>query len=369
MNRREFLKTGMAATVLGGAQSPAQAGASVVATGDGGTERRISGSFFDLIHVNHWDAAYWTDECRFWQEESWRALMRDMHGIGIDTAICVSTAIWGRPLFPGYEKTVGKPVKFGCEDPLGVCAEEAERLGMKLFFGVGLRGRVSQVRDYSNMEPPWPEIWFKWNTALAEALVDRFGDRPVFGGLYISYEIDFRDYQIDLYEKLMKEYLRPAVGDVPFLASPGSLGRHPDLSLLPKQLERTGIDILAAQDYGGRRNNVDAALELVRANARGLEQARKPLADAGVTLWSNCELFEFEGTPDGRGACIGGPIDRIREQLAIQAPLAEKLLCYQYQGIANRRTELVNIGHPSADRLYRDYVGYLNEEFPGRFAS
>jgi hypothetical protein len=33
----------------------------------------------------------------------------------------------------------------------------------------------------------------------------------------------------------------------------------------------------------------------------------------------------------------------------------------------NRRTELVNIGRQDTDKLYHDYVAYLNERFPGRF--
>jgi len=174
--------------------------------------------------------------------------MRDMHGIGIDTAICVSTAYWGRPLFSGHTKTVGMPIKFGCHDPLEACVDEADRLGMKVFLGIGVRGRVSQVRDYSRMQPPWPEVWFKWNTAMAEALLERHADRKCFGGLYISYEIVFHDHQIELYEKLTKEYLRPVIGNVKLLASPGTLGRHPKLDQLPKQMERMGIDILAPMD-------------------------------------------------------------------------------------------------------------------------
>ena len=322
-------------------------------------ERRITGSFFDLQHVNLWDAMWWTDQCRFWKEESWRALIRDMHEIGIDTAICGATALWGRPLFPGYEKTVGRPLLMGCDDPLGACVDEADKLGMKMFYGVGFRGRCSQVRDYADMKPPWIEEWFTWNQALAEALVDRYGDRPSFAGLYMSYEIDFHDYQVELYEKLMGEYLRPAIGEVPILASPGSLGEHSDPQKLPGQLERMGINILAPQDYGGRRRDVNEALDLVRGNARELERFRSRIESVGVTLWSNCEVFDLEPTPDGRACCVPGPIERVRQQIEIQAPLVEKLICYQYQGIMNRRTPLVDIGHPDTDKLYRGYVEYL----------
>ena len=369
MNRREWLKRG-----LGGLAAVAGVGATrsnVRGEGPGtskpaariGTAPRITGSFFDLIHVNWFDAAYWTDTCLHWPEASWRALIRDMHGIGIDTAICVSTAFWGRPLFPGYEKTVGIPIKFGCPDPLGACADEADRLGMTLFFGIGVRGRVSQVRDYTRMEPPWPDVWFTWNRAMAEAIVDRFGKRPCFGGLYLSYEIDFHAHQIDLYEKLVKEHLRPAVGDVKLLASPGSLGHHKDLNALPKQIERAGINILAPQDYGGRRWDVAEAMKLVRGNADALKRVGKTLRDMGVALWSNCELFCLRGNPSGRGVCVPGPIERIVRQIEMQAPLVDKLICYQYQGIMNRHTKLVDIGHPSTDALYRDYVAYVKKRF------
>ena len=41
------------------------------------TEPRLTGSFFDLTHLNLSDAAYWTDTCRFRREEHWRAPIRE----------------------------------------------------------------------------------------------------------------------------------------------------------------------------------------------------------------------------------------------------------------------------------------------------
>lgn len=329
------------------------------------TQPVITGSFFDLQHVNLWDGAFWTDACRFWKVESWRALMQDMHDVGIHTAICTATALWGRPLFGGYERTVGVPLLMGCEEPLTVCVEEADRLGMELFLGVGLRGRVSQVRDYADMKPPWPDVWFAWNRALAEALVDKYGTHRSFAGLYISYEIDFLEYQVELYERLVRRFLRPVVGGVPILASPGSLGDHPDIDSLARQVERMDLNILACQDYGGRSTDVAAAIEKVRANLRGLERAIPKLESSGVRVWTNCELFSFEQSPDGRNYCVPGPFERIREQLELQAPLVEKVICYQYQGIMNRRTPLVDIGAPGCQGLYDRYVDYRRQVLPG----
>ncbi|HOD49721.1 MAG TPA: DUF4434 domain-containing protein [Candidatus Hydrogenedentes bacterium] len=361
MRRREFLKAAAVTGALAGAVQGEESKETEAKPLTIGTEPVITGSFFDLTHVNIFDAAYWTDTCRFWGADNWRALMRDMRGIGIDTAICVSTASWGRPLFPGYEKTVGLPVKFGCEDPLRVCVDEAETLGMTIFLGVGFRGRVSQVRDYAGMEPPWPEVWFTWNRALAEALVEQYGARKNFGGLYMAYEMDFEPYQIDLYEKFMSEYLRPALGNVKVLASPGNLGDHPNLAEAPGQLKRAGIDIVAPQDYGGRTGSIDEALALVRKNADALRQAGPALRANGIEVWANCEAFNLEPNPSGRSHCVPGSMERIRQQLALQAPVADKLICYQYQGIMNRKTDLVMIGHPDTQKLYDAYLAYLEE--------
>jgi hypothetical protein len=317
----------------------------------------ITGSFFDLVHPNVWDAAYWTDQCRYWKEDNWRALIRDMHRVGMTTAICVSTASWGRPLFGGYEKTVGLPLKMGCEDPLGVCVDEIDRLGMQVYLGVGFRGRVSQVRDYARMEKPWPNVWFRWNTALALALMDRFSGRKCFAGLYIAYEIDFDSDSVELYQKLIHEHLRPAVGDVKLLASPAVYHLNDQqLAELPGQVEKTGVNIIAPQDCGGRKDNINEAMDIVGRHCHVLEKLREPLRAIGVELWSNIELFGRVTGPDGRPICLPGPIARIRKQIEAERPLADKLICYQYQGIMNRRTRLVDIGHPDSDRLCREYI-------------
>jgi hypothetical protein len=360
MNRRDFMRLAAGTAALaqtGERQARAEAQAQPPAARLRGP---LTGSFLFIQHVNPWNAAY-CDECLTWREDNWRALIRDMHAVGIDTGIWINTAFWGRPLFPGYDRKVGRPLKtMGCEDPMGVVADEADRLGIKLFYGIGFRGRCSQIRDYAGMEKPWPDIWFTWNTALAKALVERYGHRRSFAGLYIAYEIDFHDLHVELYEKLVKQHLRPVIGDVKLLASPGNIGIEvKDLGKFPRMIERTGINILAPQDYGGRHSNIGKAVENARRNADALAKVGPALRDMGVGVWANCELFLHEGTPDGRGAWMAGPIERIRQQIEIQAPVADKLICFIYQGAMNRKTPLTNIGHASTQRLYDEYTGYV----------
>lgn len=102
-------------------------------------------------------------------------------------------------------------------------------------------------------------------------------------------------------------------------------------------------------------------MEFVRKNADGMARAGEKVRNVGVQLWCNCEVFDHISSPDGRGYNVAGPFERIKQQMELQAPLAEKLICYQYQGIMNRHTDLVNIGHPGTDKLYRDYVQYREE--------
>lgn len=216
IDRRRFFKIGggsvAAAAVatglpcLGDDKKTDAADTKTASKGAGGLLR---GSFICCFHPNIWDMQY-SDDCLFWKEENWRAMIRQMHAVGMDTVLWANSAFWGRPLFPGYESTVGRPLKMGCKDPMGVVADEAERLGMKVFYAIGLRGRVSQVRDYHGLQKPWPDYWFKWNTALTKALVEKYGERPSFGGLYLAYESDFHPLHIELYERLVpKTFARP----------------------------------------------------------------------------------------------------------------------------------------------------------------
>ena len=56
-------------------------------------------------------------------------------------------------------------------------------------------------------------------------------------------------------------------------------------------------------------------------------------------------------------------MERIQQQMEMQAPFVEKLICFQYQGIMNWHTDLINIGHPNTEKLYQDYTAYMKKRF------
>ena len=86
-------------------------------------------------------------------------------------------------------------------------------------------------------------------------------------------------------------------------------------------------------------------------------QLIKPLhAKLGQQLWVNCEVFEYtEKRPDGRRICTPCAFERLERQLLVAAPVADKLIIYQYQGLMSKRSALVNIGAPGTDALHAGY--------------
>ena len=129
MDRRAFLKAGaagLAASALGtGCTNQKDVVTSDFPSGtiDGHAQKLLTGSFLNVLHSNVWNMAY-SDETILWKEENWRAVIRDMYDIGMDTVIWTACAFWGRPFFSGYEWKVGKVIRFmGCEDPLKVVAQ------------------------------------------------------------------------------------------------------------------------------------------------------------------------------------------------------------------------------------------------------
>ncbi|MBN1553306.1 MAG: DUF4434 domain-containing protein [Phycisphaerae bacterium] len=335
-------------------------------------EAYITGSFYTIQMTNIWNTQYWHDECRNWQEANWRAFVTDQHEIGIDTLINKQMSLWTRPLFPDPEHKSGMPLKLGCDDPAGVVADEADKLGMKVWYGLGMYGRDSEVGDYQGLSKPWPEIWFQWNQALCERIMERYSHTKSFAGLYLPLELSgdpaygdtrLNEDHVELYRRWIHESIRPIAGKVPLLTSPGIL--HPgNYDILAGQLETLGVDIVAYQDYGGRGLNTPEDYARIDRAAKAFELLAPVHEKVGVKLWANCETFCRGEQSVWREVCFPGEIDRIIHQLKVCSPPVEKVITWIYQGVMNKRTELVNIGPDTANELYYQYVEYLDNTYP-----
>ena len=334
-------------------------------------EARFTGSFYTIQHVNTWNTQYWDDLCRFWKDENWRALVADQAAVGIDTLCAAQMASWTRPVFPDPECRVGKQVLMNCEDPAMVVADEAARHGMKVWYGLGLWGRCSEIVDYRGLSKPWPDRWFQWMRTLAEALMERYSDTESFAGFYLPVELSgdplreftcFAEEHVELFTRCMRESIRPVVGRIPIFTSPAVF--HPgDYSILRRQLDELDIDVIAYQDLGGRGGAGPEDYERVDLAAEAYAQLAPVHHDAGVQLWANCESFSRCDPPTWRPVTFVGDMERIAYQLKVCSPPVDKVITWIYQGVWNRQTDLVNIGPPEAGRLYEEYAAYLTTTF------
>jgi len=318
----------------------------------------ITGSFIDIQHVNNWDAQYWVDECREWDDANWDAIVGDMHDIGLDTVILTGCAIWGRPLYPANVKTVGRQLPMRCADPVGAIMRAAEKRNMGAYLGLGAFGRYSL-----NANPDISPEHDTWLGNMAVDLQEKYGHLRALKGFYITAEAHgikegglFAQDDCDKTARFVKS-IRERVGAAQLMMSPANLKkpRPEQLDPLLRQLDQLNVDIFAYQDHAGFEKVYKSLNFYVAAEGYALI---KPLHEKlGQQMWVNCEIFEYtEKRADGRRVCTPCEFERLERQLSVAAPVADKIITYQYQGLMNKRSPLVNIGAPGTDALYAGYV-------------
>ena len=296
---------------------------------------RITGTFLDEISHDIPSAN--------WGPIEWAADFDAMKAIGIDTVIIIRAGYKDRCTFDSHSLARYFRMRPAYLDLVDVFLDNAERCGMKLFFGTYDSG----VFWHGGQPDKEVEI----NLAFTEEAHQRYGDRSAFAGWYISHEITaFNDGVMGLYERLAR-HLRN-LRDLPILMSPYIRGSK--ISKRPttpdehrKQWEmvfsRLGglVDIVAFQD--GQVEFGELA-EYMQINS---ELARK---DA-LRCWSNVETFE-RGMPI-RYLPIAWPNLRFKIDTAAAANV-EKLITFEFSHFMSP-----NSVYPSARNLYERYLEWI----------
>jgi hypothetical protein len=283
-----------------------------------------------------------------------------MKAAGLDTAILTNCALWGRPLYPANPRTVGRQLPMPCPDPVGAVVRACAQHGLGLYLGLGAFGRYSL-----NANPDLTPEHDAWLAAMAEDLRERYGASGALQGFYLSTEAHaakggglFDQADCDRTAKFVRS-IRERVPGAKLMMSPAHLGRPRPAQLDPlrRQLEQLNVDIVAYQDHAGFEK-LYPDLDF-RAAAEGYALIKPLHQQAGQQLWVNCEVFEYvEKRPDGRRICTPCQFERLQRQLAAAGPVADKIIIYQYQGLMNRRSALVNIGAPGTDELHDAYLKF-----------
>ena len=331
--------------------------------------RLITGTFLEMDHWSDSEGARFQTDIRSLTEDHWRRMVRDMHGIGMDTLIFQQSACsregWGKGktyyrsrLRPRFEWMKG--------DTYGAVVDEATRLGMAIFYGIG---DVYSPEPYRHTDEVVRDA-----LSTAGELLELYGGLPSFGGWYWTWEyppssVAGRDSLRQIIPRLREFH------DCPILIAPNA-----DRGMSATILSDIDVDIIAYQDTVGmgcpdcyaRYALADRHLSLHRLPEmfkmlRFAHDAWQP-ADAKdpiywnyytrprgrTAIWNDLEIWEM----DARHALYPTELARIDSQLTLTAPYVDKQVIYQYPGLMCHPDFPVKVGGERAVTLYEAYTQY-----------
>jgi hypothetical protein len=308
----------------------------------------ITGSWMDFRHQNSHDGLYWNDQAAAFSCEQWKTHVTDMHGIGIDTIVLMSTALDDKAFYPsGF---LNQRWKLACDDPVEAALSAADLNGQKVFVSAGFYGHTTEETSDA------PD-YLDWHRRLTDDLWNRYGSHASFLGWYIPNEAEINGHFSDGYMEFtprLAAHLRNLSPNRRILIAPYGTNKVAETDRFVEQIQSLGVDYIAYQDEVGVRKTQVEELDGIYARLRRLHDR------AGMPLWADVEIFEFEGEVY-KSALLPAAIERIQRQLGIVSQYVEKLLCYQVHGLMNPPNTTAFCGHPDTMRLYEEYRAWLSK--------
>jgi hypothetical protein len=296
---------------------------------------RITGTFLDEITHDI--------PSQNWGPEEWARDFDAMRSVGIDTVILIRAGYRQHATFDSRVLRERMDAFPAYVDLVDLFLSEAERCGMRLFFGTYDSGTY-WVGGHHREE-------LDLNRAFCDEVVERYGDRKAFAGWYISHEINAYDEgMMSVYEELSR-HLR-GLKPLPILISPYVKGvKQFGEEAIPfdehvREWEKVfarlqgSVDIVAFQD--GQVSFAELP-DYLQANA---ELARR----YGIESWSNIESFD-------RDMPIKfPPLDwrRLRYKMELaQAAGVDKLITFEFSHFMSP-----NSIYPAARHLFDRYRAF-----------
>ncbi len=315
---------------------------------------RIGGAWVGITHWSEKEGKPWNAQIKKLTDAQWKQLVQGMHGIGMN--IIVIQQLFENQVYDyedslitrnGYHGLAYYPSKLypgrmhiAAKDPIGAILNEADKLGMHVFLGVGMYAWF----DYSHASLAWHE-------RVAKELWQFYGYHPSFYGWYISEEGD-GSLGDSTHRRQMVSFFRHFTPYVHHMA-PGK----------PVMLATNCYHLRGAQSiYLKLLPNVDIlcpfAFDRMPKGDETAEQAAALLAkltgESGTHLWLDMEVFVF----NKQGGLVPRPLRGILSDLHRYTNF-EKILCYQYPGLLTAPEASVKLGGEKAARLYLEYENYL----------
>lgn len=315
---------------------------------------QIGGAWAGLEHWSDEEGRLWNDDIRTLTEDDWREMMRAMAACRID--IMVIQELFRNEMYvgdhkieeEGYQGKAYYPSElfpgrmgFKAKNALEAIFDEADKVGVKVFPGVGLYAWF----DFSAGS-------LEWHKKVAEELHKLYGHHPSFYGWYVSEEVFGclgttleRKKDLVAFFAEFQKHVQAIAPERPVMLAPNcheikdSEGYYDQL--LPN------LDILCP--FGFHR--------MPEGDNTG-EEAAEWLQGAcdkhGTHFWMDMEAFLF----GPQNELYPRPIDGLISDME-RFPNFEKILIYQFPGMLTSPSMRVKLGGDDAVKLYTDYQAWL----------
>ena len=307
----------------------------------------ITGSWFEFLHHNTAEGKYWNETITAFTEEQWRLKLREMKEAGLKYVVLMATALYDKAYF---KTDIFPEWKIGCANPIEVLLDEADKLDLKVFIGTGFYG--DWTKPIENMTDK--KILARMLQAINE-LAALYGHHKSFYGWYYPDETWIGGHM----SKEFVNYVNLSSAEVHkmgahFKTLIGPYGTRDVIADDPyvRDLEGLDIDFVAYQDeIGVQKTRVEESAGFYEALKRVHDKAGRS------KLWADVEAFRFEGEVY-HSALLPAPFERLQKQLEAVSPYVEEILIYEYPGLFSKPGSSAFAGHPSAAKLYADYMNY-----------
>ncbi|MBR2287608.1 MAG: DUF4434 domain-containing protein [Clostridia bacterium] len=314
----------------------------------------ITGSWFEFRHHSPWEGKYYNPVLRAYSAAQWKAMVEDMHLIGMDILVLTCSSIAYETEAESYAPVDVFPAPEGmaCPQAMDVMMETAAALGMKVFLSVGFYG--NWVKPLENMASA--EVEERAFRAVEE-MYKAYGDNPAFYGWYLPDETEAGPYFSPVFLDYVARYakrLRALDPEKKLLIAPYGTNKIVPDDTFVAQLRELDVDFIAYQDeVGVEKSTADDTGSYYAGLRRAHDRAGRS------RLWADMEIFRFEDKVY-RSALLPADIGRIRAQMEAVSPHVDRILVYAYPGMMARPGSIAGYGeHTSPEKLYADYQELL----------
>lgn len=311
----------------------------------------ISGSWFEFTHGFAPEGKYWNSVLPQFTTEQWKAKVKEIRETGMEYLVLMAVANEGKTFYPSK---LQPRYDYVCPDPLEAVLSAADECGMKFFVSNDFWS------DWENGDKMMKDADVaKLREKGMEEIAGKYSHHKSFYGWYYPNEsglwnaID--ETTINYVNRCNKKAKELTPNSVNLIAPYGTKSVRADDKYV-SQLEKLDIDIIAYQDeIGVKKTKVGTA-------GKYYESLSKAHTKAGRSrIWADMEVFEFENDVYA-SALIPTDFDRILKQMEDISPFVENILIYQYLGVMNKPGSLASVGHPNSEKLYTDYMNWLNAQ-------